>query len=119
MNDELAEWEAHIKRCEQKVEAGEAVDDEELRILAARGNRYAEKAVARLSAEYGDAITLPFQASTLTYGRSVDDDFFKAKSPEYLRDAERHSDQVDALRNDEEGWPYADYDLGDEPEGPK
>lgn len=55
----------------------------------------------------------PFQGTTHTHGASTADDFFKAKSDEYLHRAEMTHAIEDAQRSDEEGWAYDDKDIGD------
>lgn len=54
-----------------------------------------------------------FVGTPETHGTSTADDFFKAKSEEYLQQAELHNDQDEAARNSEDGRPYADTDIGD------
>lgn len=60
-----------------------------------------------------DVLQEPFQATTHTHGASAADDFFKAKSEEYLHNAEMNYTIEEAQRSDEEGWAYDDKDIGD------
>jgi len=55
----------------------------------------------------------PFQGTPETHGKSVDDNFFCAKSPQYLQAAETMHDSEGSARNNEEGWPDDDRDIGE------
>lgn len=58
-------------------------------------------------------LQIPFQGTTHTHGASTADDFFKAKSEEYLQKAEMTHAIEDAQRSDEDGWAYDDKDIGE------
>jgi hypothetical protein len=63
--------------------------------------------------QLGETVRRPFQGTPETWGKSTDDDFFKAKSHEFLMAAELRHDLEAAARNEEEGWPDNDRDIGD------
>jgi hypothetical protein len=63
--------------------------------------------------QLGETVRPPFQGTPETWGKSTDDDFFKAKSHEFLMAAELSHDAEAAARNEEEGWPDDDRDIGD------
>lgn len=58
-------------------------------------------------------VQIPFQGTTHTHGASTADDFFKAKSDEYLHNAEMTHVIEEAHRSEEDGWAYDDKDIGD------
>jgi hypothetical protein len=69
--------------------------------------------VASLSGKLGDTLVPSFVGTTFTHGTSVEDDFFKAKSPAYLWATEFAHDIEAAARNEEDGWPDDGRDIGD------
>jgi hypothetical protein len=91
---------------------------EELSALIER-NPLAKNVVAEMikvgapSGEFGDTAVASFAGTPFTHGTSVEDDFFKAKSPEYLLAAELGHDNEAASRNEEDGWPDDGRDIGD------
>ena len=63
--------------------------------------------------QFGEEVQQQFQGTTTTHSASTADDFFKAKSEEYLRNAElTHAMDEDSLNNDE-GWPDSGKDIGE------
>ena len=91
---------------------------EELSVLV-ESNYLAKRAVidivkvAGTGGQLDDTIVPSFAGTVATHGTSVADDFFKAKSPEYLWSAELEHELEAAARNQEEGWPDEDRDIGD------
>jgi hypothetical protein len=91
---------------------------DELSALVAQ-NSYAEKVVtafakvASESGQLGGTVVPSFAGTPSTHGTSVVDDFFKAKSPGYLRLAELAHDNEAAARNEDDGWPDDGSDIGD------
>lgn len=65
------------------------------------------------TAQLGETVPRPFQGTPETWGQSTDDDFFKAKSPQFLLAAEQNHDVEAAARNEDEGWPDDDRNIGD------
>ncbi len=63
--------------------------------------------------QFGGSVVPTFVGTPATHGTSTSDDFFKAKSPEYLVSAEFTHDNEAAARNEEDGWPDDGRDIGD------
>jgi hypothetical protein len=61
----------------------------------------------------GTVFNLFGRAHWKTHGTSTSDDFFKAKSPRYLQNAETQHTLDEMVLNNEEGWPDAGKDIGD------
>lgn len=90
-------------------ELGELIEQNPLAVKLVRGIVSGIKS----SGQLGDTLRRPFQGTPQTWGKSTDDDFFKAKSPEFLMAAELRHDEEAAARNEEEGWPDDDREIGD------
>jgi hypothetical protein len=69
--------------------------------------------VTSRSGKLGDKLVPSFVGTPFTHGTSVEDAFFKAKSPAYLWAAELAYDNEAAARNEEDGWPDDGRDIGD------
>ena len=63
--------------------------------------------------QLGETVKRPFQGTPGTWGGSSDDALFCAKPPDFLREAELSHDADAVARNEEEGWPDDDRDIGD------
>jgi len=63
--------------------------------------------------QFGEELQKQFQGTSATHGASTADDFFKAKSEEYLQNAEFIHAMDEKFLNEEEGWPYSDKDISE------
>jgi hypothetical protein len=63
--------------------------------------------------QFGEEVRQQFQGTPATHSDSTADDFYKAKSEEYLRNAEFTHAMDEACLNNDEGWPDSGKDIGE------
>lgn len=66
-----------------------------------------------ISGQLGKEVQTQFQGTPATHSASTADDFFKAKSEEFLRNAEVTQAMDEAALNNDEGWPDSGKDIGE------
>jgi hypothetical protein len=107
-----------IEQIESAISSPSGQFAEELSALVAQ-NPHANKVVTEFTkvatevGQLGSTVMPSFAGTPSTHGTSVADDFFKAKSQEYLCSAELAHDNEAAARNEDDGWPDDGRDIGD------